>query len=113
MILSGDRSTPSTPQPDRHGYEGEEIIIDINKRVRSIQLEGRKRRVLIEAAHVEFSDGDVRRIPEFEGMLYNNDEINFHFRHSRYVVAVYLDVASNDGRKGKASLSVLKIRYRH
>jgi hypothetical protein len=46
-------------------------------------------------------------------MLYNNDEINFHFRHSRYVVAVYLDVASNDGRKGKASLSVLKNRYRH
>ena len=97
----------------RHGYEGEEIIIDINKRVRSIQLEGRKRRVLIEAAHVEFSNGDVRRIPEFEGMLYNNDEINFHFRHSRYVVAVYLDVASNDGKKGKASLSVLKIRNRH
>ena len=97
----------------RYGYEGEEIIIDINKRVRSIQLEGRKRRVLIEAAHVEFDDGDVRRIPEFEGMLYNNDEINFHFRHSRYVVAVYLDVASNDGRKGKASLSVLKNRYRH
>ena len=97
----------------RHGYEGEEIVIDINKRVRTIQLEGRKRRVLIEAAHVEFSNGDVRRIPEFEGMLYNNDEINFHFRHSRYVVAVYLDVASDDGRKGKARLSVLQKRHRY
>ncbi len=97
----------------KHGYNGAEIVIDINERVRTMQLEGRKRRMLIEAAYVELGNGTVRRLPEFEGLLYDNHEVKFHFRDSRYVVAVYLDVASNEGRKGKASLSVLRNRYRH
>jgi len=98
---------------NRHDYHGEELVITVNERVRTIALEGKKRRMMIDAAYVEFGNGEVRRIPEFEGTLYDNDVINFHFRDRRYVTAVYLDIAANDGRRGKASLSILKTRGRH
>ena len=97
--------------PDkRNDFAGEELVIEVDERVRTIQLEGTKRRMFIEAAYVEFGNGEVRQIPEFEGTLHDNDVINLHFQDSRYVVAVYLDVAANDGRNGRARLNVLKAR---
>jgi hypothetical protein len=95
---------------NRRGYEGEEVAIEINERVRTIQLKGKKRNLLIEAAYVEFGNGEVRRVPDFEGNLYSNDVINIRFRKHRFVTAIYLDVAANQGRRGKALISVLKAR---
>jgi len=97
----------------RRGYHGEELVIKVDERVQTIKLKGLNRRMIIDAAYVEFGNGEVRRIPEFEGTLFENDVINFHLQDSRYVAAVYLDVAANEGKRGKASISVLKSRSRH
>ncbi|MCB1644593.1 MAG: hypothetical protein KDI36_04030 [Pseudomonadales bacterium] len=82
-------------------------IINVDRRVKGLELQGVKRPIRILDAWVEMGNGRMIRAPELEGRLFPGERFVMDFAHDRLVRRVHLRVDPRAEKRGYAQLNAL------
>jgi hypothetical protein len=92
-------------QTRKHEKESD-ITLEINDRIKLVEIEGLGRGTVIHRAYLEMKDGRLKRLRDLEGYVERRDTLKQRFRHQRYAQALHLEVSSSGRKRAFAKVNV-------
>ena len=93
---------------DFRSRKGKDVdrTINVNERVIALELEGRKRDLIIDRAYAELGNGRVIRLHGLEGYLEKGDHLRHRLNNARFVERVVFEINATGYKRGYARLSI-------